>query len=98
MQGAEKLHAQTLWGERRDQSIYLLSSNYMSDMCPCSALDHHSGSNWGLKLSKTTLLVLLNLLICANAAEIDTYTQKFQVAGRWSLLPHQSSSESTGDV
>jgi len=41
--GAEKFHAQTSWGDRRDQSKGEVSSNYRSDMHPCSATDHHSG-------------------------------------------------------
>jgi hypothetical protein len=40
----EKFHAQTSWGDRRDWNKDLLSSNYKSEVCPCSATDHQSGS------------------------------------------------------
>ena len=42
--GGEKLHAQTLCSDRRDQNKDLLSRNYMSEMCPCSTTDHQIGS------------------------------------------------------
>jgi len=42
---AEKLHAQTLCGERVDQNKDLLSSNRVSEMLPRSAMDHQSGSD-----------------------------------------------------
>jgi len=45
IQGCRKLHAQTLWGDRRDQNKNLFSSNCMSDMCPCSVTDHQSESD-----------------------------------------------------
>jgi hypothetical protein len=45
VQVMEKLHAQTVWGDRRDHNKDLLSSNYMLDMHPCSATDHHTGSD-----------------------------------------------------
>ena len=37
--GVVKLHAQVPRGEKGDQNKYLLSSNYMSEMRPCSATD-----------------------------------------------------------
>ena len=44
IQSAEKLHAQTSWGDRRDQMEDLLSRNWMSDTRLCSATDCPSGS------------------------------------------------------
>ena len=44
MQDAEKLHAQTYWGERGEQHKDLLSSNYMSEMRLRSATDRQIGS------------------------------------------------------
>jgi len=52
IQSAEKLHAQTLWGDRRDWNKDLLSSNCMLYMCPCSSTDNPSGPDLGWKLSK----------------------------------------------
>jgi hypothetical protein len=45
VQSVEKLHAQTSWGDKREQNKDLLSSNYMSNMNLCSAMDHRSGSD-----------------------------------------------------
>jgi len=45
LQGAEKLSAQTLEGDRQDHNKGLLSRNYMSEMRPCSATDCHIGSD-----------------------------------------------------
>jgi hypothetical protein len=45
IQSAEKLNAQTSWGDRVDQNKDLLSSNCVSEMCPRSAVDHQSGSD-----------------------------------------------------
>ena len=36
MKGVIKLHAQTSWCDRGDQNKDLLSTNCMSEMCPCS--------------------------------------------------------------
>jgi hypothetical protein len=47
IQSAEKLHAQTSWGDRVDQNKDLLSSNCASEMCPRSAMDHRRGSKVG---------------------------------------------------
>ena len=47
IQSAEKLHAQTSWGDRVDQNKDLLSSNCLSEMRPHSATDHQSRSKVG---------------------------------------------------
>jgi hypothetical protein len=69
IQSAEKLHAQTSWGDGRDQNKDLLLSNYVLDMC--SAMDHQSGSDQGWKSSSTTEVFWrkvfhTNLLQCPN--------------------------------
>jgi hypothetical protein len=45
VQVVEKLHAETVGGDRRDHNKDLLSSNYILDMRPCNATDHHRGSD-----------------------------------------------------
>ena len=45
IQNEEKLHAQNSWSDGRDQNRDLLLSKYNSDMRPCSATDHHIGSD-----------------------------------------------------
>jgi hypothetical protein len=42
---AEELNAETWSGDRRARNKYLFSSNYMSDIHPCSATDDNSGSD-----------------------------------------------------
>ena len=51
---AEKLHAQTSWGDGVDQNKDLLSSNCVSEMRSYSAMDHQSSYDKGWKSSKTT--------------------------------------------
>ena len=45
LQGVENLCSQTLEGDRRDHNKDLLSRNCMSEMRPCSAMDHQIGSD-----------------------------------------------------
>ena len=45
IQSAEKLHAQTSWGNRMDQNKDLQSSNSVLEVRPCSAMDHQTGPN-----------------------------------------------------
>jgi hypothetical protein len=49
VQYVEKLHAQTLWGDRGYQNKDLLLGNHMLEVCPCSTTDHQSGSDQGWK-------------------------------------------------
>jgi hypothetical protein len=54
IQGAEKLHARSSLGDVGEQNKDSFSRNYVSEMRPCSGTDHQTGSDKGLKSSKTT--------------------------------------------
>ena len=71
---AENLHAQTSWGDRKDQSKDLLTINSMSDICPCSATDHQSGSNEVWKSSKATELFWKKSVYLTNLKQMFKYT------------------------
>ena len=66
IQGAEKLHAQTPWGDRGGQNADLLARNYMSEMRPCNTMDRQIRSKVGhqakpLKYSEKKVIFHTNL-------------------------------------
>ena len=65
-QGAEKLHAKTLWGnwgyQNRD---FFLSLNYVWD----ASLQHIRPSNW-VRLSKTTKVLWQKVVFCTYLQEM----------------------------